>query len=171
MSVRKAKVIEPKELDLDEVIERAVQRHGASQEAVISILGEVNQAMGYIPTEALGKIRRLINAPEQGLFLADSHLYAIASFYQMFSLQPKGKHVIRFCESAPCHVVGAGEVLEAIQTELGIHIGETSEDGQWSLLPTSCLGVCGVGPVILIDEELYGNISAENAAEILAKYH
>jgi NADH-quinone oxidoreductase subunit E len=170
MSVRKAKVIESKEMDLDEVVELAVQRHGANREAVISILGEVNQAFGYIPTDALGKIRRLINSPEEGLFLADSHLYAIASFYQMFSLQPKGKHVIRFCESAPCHVVGARQVLEAIQKHLGIQIGETTEDGQWSLLPTSCLGVCAVGPVFLIDEDLCGNLSAENVPEILAKY-
>lgn len=170
MSIRKAKVIEPKEMDLDEVVELAVQRHGANRESVISILGEVNQAFGYIPTEALGKIRRLINSPEQGLFLADSHLYAIASFYQMFSLQPKGKHVIRFCESAPCHVVGARQVLDAIQTHLGIQIGETTKDGQWSLLPTSCLGVCAVGPVFLIDEDLCGNLSAENVPEILSKY-
>jgi NADH:ubiquinone oxidoreductase subunit E len=170
MGVRKAKVIEPKEMDLDEVVKLAVQRHGASREAVISILGEVNQAFGYIPTEALGIIRRSINSPEQGLFLADSHIYAIASFYQMFSLQPKGKHVIRFCESAPCHVVGAREVLEAIQEQLGIQIGETTKDGQWSLLPTSCLGICAVGPVFLIDEDLYGNLTAENAAGILAKY-
>jgi NADH:ubiquinone oxidoreductase subunit E len=171
MGVRKAKAIEPKEMDLDEVVKLAVQHHGASREAVISILGEVNQAFGYIPTEALGKIRRLINSPEEGLFLADSHIYAIASFYQMFSLQPNGRHIIRFCESAPCHVVGALEVLEAIQRHLGIQIGETTEDGQWSLLPTSCLGVCGVGPVFLIDEDLYGNLTAENAAGILAKYH
>ncbi len=170
MSVRKANAIETKEKNLDEVVEQAVQRYGANHEAVISILGEINQAFGYIPIESLGKIRRAINSPEEGLFLADSHLYAVASFYQMFSLQTRGKHVIRFCESAPCHVVGAREVLEAIQSHLGIHIGETSEDGQWSLLPTSCLGVCGVGPVILIDDDLYGNITVENTPLILAKY-
>lgn len=171
MSERKLKVIETQELDLDEVVEQAVERHGASREAVVSILGEVNRAFGYIPAEALGIIRRLMNSPEEGLFLADSHLYAIASFYQMFSLRPTGKHVIRFCESAPCHVVGARQALEAIQEHLGIQVGETTEDGQWSLQATSCLGVCSVGPVFLIDDDLYGNLSAENAPKILARYH
>jgi NADH-quinone oxidoreductase subunit E len=165
------KVIEITEAELKNVVEKAVKRHGTNREAVISILSEVNQAFGYIPTEALGIIRRLINTPEEGLFLADSHLYAIASFYQMFSLKPTGKHVIRFCKSAPCHVVGAREVIEAVEKHLGIQIGETTEDGQWSLLATSCLGVCSVGPVFLVDDEIYGNVTAENTPDILDKYH
>lgn len=157
-----------KEMDLDDVIKQGVRKHGANREAVVSILNEINQAFGYIPNEAFGKIRRLINAPENGLFLADSHLYAVASFYQMFSLQPMGKHVIRFCESAPCHVVGAREVLEAIQEHLGIRVGETTADRKWSLVATSCLGICSVGPVFLIDEDIYGNVTPENVARILA---
>ena len=104
---------------MDDVIERLVQHHGARRAEVIPILSELNETFGYIPVEALGKIRRVINAPEEGLFLADSHLFATASFYSMFSLKPVGKHVIRFCESAPCHVVGAREVIEAIQGSFG----------------------------------------------------
>ena len=98
--------LEYTETQLDAVIQTAVAKHGGGRDAVIPILSEINQTLGFIPTEAFGKIRRLINAPEEGLFLADSHLYAISSFYHMFSLKPTGEHVIRFCESAPCHVVG-----------------------------------------------------------------
>jgi len=161
---------EYKETELDTILQQAVEHHGAKRDAVIPILSEVNQSIGYIPEEALGKIRRLINAPEEGLFLADSHLYAIASFYQMFSLKPLGKHVIRFCESAPCHVVGGRQVIQAIQEHLGIQIGETTADKQWTVLTTSCLGVCSVGPVFLVDEDIYGNVTPEQVPGILAKY-
>jgi NADH-quinone oxidoreductase subunit E len=158
------------EEELDAVIQKSARHHGTKRDAVIPILTEVNQAFGFIPVEALGKIRRLINAPEEGLFLADSHLYAIASFYQMFSLKPTGKHVIRFCESAPCHVVGARQVIQALQEHLGIQVGETSDDQKWTLLTTSCLGICAVGPVFLVDEDLYGNVTPERVPGILAKY-
>jgi NADH-quinone oxidoreductase subunit E len=158
------------EEELDAVIQAAARHHGAKRDATIPILSEVNQAFGFIPTEALGKIRRLINAPEEGVFLADSHLYSIASFYQMFSLKPTGRHVVRFCESAPCHVVGARQVIQALQDHLGIQIGETSDDKKWTLWTTSCLGICAVGPVFLVDEDLYGNVTPERVPEILAKY-
>lgn len=158
------------ELDLETVVDRAVGKHGTGREAVIPILNDINEAFGFISGEALGQIRRRLNTPEEGLFLADSHLYAVASFYQMFSLRPLGKHVIRFCESAPCHVTGARQVIEAIQNHLGIQIGETTPDRQWTLLATSCLGICSVGPVITIDEDIYGNLNAEKVPGILAKY-
>ena len=155
---------------LDEIIQNAVEHHGKGRDAVIPVLSEVNQALGYIPGEAFGKIRRLLNAPEEGLFLADSHLFSIASFYQMFSLKPTGVHVIRFCESAPCHVVGGREVIEALQAHLGIQVGETTPDQQFTLLTTSCLGVCSVGPVFLVDDDIYGNVTPERVPGILAKY-
>jgi NADH:ubiquinone oxidoreductase subunit E len=157
------------ETELDQVIQRLVQHHGARRAEVIPILSELNETFGHIPVEALGKIRRAINTPEEGLFLADSHLYATASFYSMFSLKPVGKHVIRFCESAPCHVVGAREVVEAIQDHLGIKVGETTADNEWTLLTTSCIGLCSVAPVIMIDDQLYGNLTPERIPEILAK--
>lgn len=158
------------EAELDEVIERSVEHQGAQRASVIPIINEINETFGYIPVEALGKIRRLINSPEQGLVLADSQLFAIASFYSMFSLKPLGRHVIRFCESAPCHVVGAREVIEAIQDHLGIQIGETTKDKQFTLMATSCIGICSVGPVFLVDDDLYGNATPERVPGLLEKY-
>lgn len=158
------------EAELDEVIERSVERQGAQRASVIPILNEINESLGFIPVEALGKIRRLINSPEEGLFLADSQLFATASFYSMFSLSPLGRHVIRFCESAPCHVVGAREVIEAIQDHLDIQVGETTHDKQFTLLTTSCIGICSVGPVFLVDDDLYGHVIPERVPAILEKY-
>jgi NADH:ubiquinone oxidoreductase subunit E len=161
---------EVKKLDLASLVSEVVKEHGATPDAIIPILSEINRVLGYIPAAALPEIRRHIQIPQEGVFLADSHLYSAASFYQMFSLQPIGKHVIRFCESAPCHVMGGRQVIQALQDELGLKPGETSEDKKWSLLMTSCLGVCSVGPVFLVDDDIYGNVTAERVPEILARY-
>jgi NADH:ubiquinone oxidoreductase subunit E len=158
------------ETELDEIIQRSVEHQGSQRASVIPILSEINETLGYIPIEALGKIRRAINAPEEGLFLTDSQLFATASFYSMFSLKPLGKHVIRFCESAPCHVVGAREVITAIEEHLGIQVGETTEDQQFTLLTTSCIGICSVGPVFLVDDDLHGNVTPGRVPAILERY-
>ncbi len=158
------------DLDLLELVEKAVKEHGATRDAIIPILSDINRAMGFIPAAALPEIRRHIQIPEEGVFLADSHLYSAASFYQMFSLKPTGIHVVRFCEDAPCHVAGGREVIQALQKHLGLQPGGTSEDGKWSLFMTSCIGICSVGPVFLVDDDVYGNVTPEKVPEILARY-
>ena len=161
---------EARELDLASLVDKVVREHGATRDAIIPILTEINRTLGYIPAAALPEIRRHIQLPQEGVFLADSHFYSAASFYQMFSLQPTGRHVIRFCESAPCHVVGGHQVIRALQGEVGLQPGETSQDRKWSLLMTSCLGVCSVGPVFMVDDDIYGNVTPERVPEILARY-
>ncbi len=159
-----------KDQDILAVVRGAVETHGADREALIPILSEVNRAFGYIPKEALAEIRRLVHKPEEGLFLSDSQLYSIASFYHMLSLRPMGQHVIRFCESAPCHVMGGSQVLQTIKEVLDIGPGETSPDRKWSLMMTSCLGICSIGPVFLIDDEIFGKLTPESIREILRKF-
>ena len=161
---------EAKETDIAELVDRVVREHGATRDAIVPILSDINRVLGYIPEAALPEIRRRIQEPEEGLFLADSHLYSAASFYEMFALRPIGRHVIRFCESAPCHVVGGRQVFQALQDESGLEPGQTSEDMKWSLLTTSCLGVCSVGPAFLVDNDIYGNVTPDRVAEILARY-
>ena len=161
---------EVKEANVASIVEKAIEEHGATRDAVIPILSEVNRSFGYIPAEAFPEIRRRIHIPDEGVFLADSHLYSVASFYQMFSLKPLGRHVVRFCESAPCHVQGGRLVIKALQEELGIQPGETSADKKWSLIMTSCLGICGVGPVVIVDDDVHGNVTPEKVHEILARY-
>jgi NADH-quinone oxidoreductase subunit E len=158
------------QLDLASLVDKVVREHGATRDAIVPILSEINRVLGCIPAAALPEIRRHIQIPEEGTFLADSHLYSAASFYQMFSLKPIGGHVVRFCESAPCHVVGGRPVIQAIQDKLGLQPGETSADRKWSLQMTSCLGVCSVGPVFLVDDDIYGNVTPERVPEILAGY-
>ena len=145
------------------IVQTAVTRHSSSAEALVPILSEINQEVGYLPGQALAELSQLLKVPK-------SHLFSLASFYEMLSTKPRGRHVIQFCESAPCHVVGGREVWQELQDELGLEPGETSEDGKWTLLTSSCLGICGVGPVIIIDDDIYGNVAVERVPEILARY-
>lgn len=158
------------EREISIVVREAIDKHGNHRDALIPILGEINKALGYIPSGALKEVRQLIHAPEERVFVSDSQLFSLASFYSMFTTQPRGKHVVRFCESAPCHVQGGRELIRSLQDVLHLKPGETSPDGKWSLVMTSCLGVCAVGPVILVDEDIYGNVTPDQLPMIFAKY-
>jgi len=144
-------------------VQGAVERYGASPDELIPILNEVNRSIGYLPPDALDEISRQMRVPK-------SQLFSVASFYQMLSTKPRGRHVVKFCESAPCHVVGGRQVWQTLQQKMGLKAGETSMDGKWSLVTTSCLGVCGVGPVVLIDDDIYGNVTPDQLDTILARY-
>lgn len=146
-----------------EAVQKAVEKHGTSIDELIPILNDVNRSLGYLPAQALDEISRQLRVPK-------SQLFSVSSFYRMFSTKPRGRHVIQFCESAPCHVVGGRQVWQKLLDLLGLEPGETSPDGKWTLVTTSCLGVCGVGPVIVIDDDIYGNVAPEQIAEILAHY-
>ncbi len=141
----------------------AVNRHGDSPAELIPILNDINRELGYLPDAALEEVGRQMQIPR-------SKLYSVASFYSMFSMTPRGIHIIQFCESAPCHVVGGREVWQALQAQLNLKSGETSQDGKWTLVTTSCLGVCAVGPVIIVDDDIYGNVTPDQIAGILARY-
>jgi NADH:ubiquinone oxidoreductase subunit E len=149
--------------DVRTVVQQAVSRHGASPEGLIPVLSEVNQALGYLPAAALAEISRQVR-------VSNSQVFSVASFYRMLSTTPRGRHVIQFCESAPCHVVGGREVWRTLLDETQVQPGETSKDGRWTLLTTSCLGVCAVGPVVVIDGDIYGNVDAAQLPQILARY-
>lgn len=147
-----------------QAVQSAVKRYGASQDELIPILNDVNREIGFLPGEALDELSRLLKVPK-------SQLFSVASFYRMLSTKPRGKHVLQFCESAPCHVAGGREVWLAVKEALKIEENETTPDGKWTLLTTSCLGVCGVGPVMMIDDDVIGNVDPAQVPNILAKYH
>jgi NADH-quinone oxidoreductase E subunit len=145
------------------VADRVVDAHNAEQEALVEILREVNDESGHLTETHLRRIAERVELPL-------SKVYSVASFYSLISLKPLGRHVIRFCEDAPCHVAGGKEVWEALEHELGIPFGETTLDGQWSLLTTSCIGACAVGPVMMVDDDIYGNLTPEKVREIIERY-
>lgn len=145
------------------VVEELIERYGDSQEALVEILRDMNQQKGHLTREDLDGVAQRLRIPS-------STVYSVASFYSLISLKPLGKHVIRFCEDAPCHIAGGREIWETLEHEIGVPFGETTLDGQWSLLPTSCIGACAVGPVMMVDDDIYGNLTADKVRAILARY-
>jgi NADH:ubiquinone oxidoreductase subunit E len=149
--------------DIREIVRSLVREHGDEKVELIPILHEVNRELGYISDEAIIELSKRMNIPS-------SHIYSVATFYRMLSTEAHGRHVIQFCESAPCHVAGGRQLWQKLQNELGIKKGETSDDDKWTLLTTSCLGLCGVGPVMVIDNDIYGNVTPDQVPGILANY-
>jgi NADH:ubiquinone oxidoreductase subunit E len=158
------------EQNISAIVQEAIEKHGAKKDALIPILSEVNKVLGYIPAEAFQEVQRQLNAEEEHTYVSKSQLFGLASFYDMLSTKPRGRHVIKFCENAPCHVVGGKAVWDALSDTLDLRNGETTADKKWTLVTTSCLGLCSVGPVVLIDDDLYGNVSPDQVDEILARY-
>ena len=148
---------------ISEAVDDVIGKFGNNRDEIIPILNELNRRIGYLPKEALEEVSSRLQSPK-------SQLFSAATFYHMLSVKPRGRHVIQFCESAPCHVVGGREVWQALQDELQLKSGETSPDGKRSLITTSCLGACGVGPVILVDDDMYGNVSPDQVTDILSRY-
>ncbi len=144
-------------------IAEIIAEHGTNPEALVEILRAINEQRGQLTQEVLLDVAQQMNLPP-------GHVFGVATFYSMLNVIPTGQHVIQMCEDAPCHVAGGQQVWEALQKELGIKFGETTADGQWTLKATSCLGLCAVGPVLTIDGEVFGHVTAERIPEILARY-
>lgn len=123
----------------------------------------IQREYSYIPEEA-------VSAAAQAFGIPKAQAYGVATFYSYFKVGPRGRNVIRICESAPCHIAGADKVIEALEAELGIKMGETSEDGRFTLEFTECVGQCQATPVITINSKPYGDITPEKIAGILADY-
>jgi NADH:ubiquinone oxidoreductase subunit E len=147
----------------EQSVKDALEMYGEKQEELIPILSKVNKELGYLPDDALKAISTKLRIPQ-------SQLYSVASFYKMLFTHKVGRHVVKFCESAPCHVAGGRQVWSALLDELKLKPGETSTDGRWTLVTVSCLGLCSSGPVMMVDEDVYGNLTPEKLPGILAKY-
>jgi len=149
--------------ELKQEISLILQQTKRDREDLIPILHKVTHRFGYISSQALYEISDQTSIP-----LAE--VFSVATFYRMLPTQQRGRHVILFCESLPCHVVGGRELLQALKSEIQLEPGQTSPDQKWTLLTTSCLGVCNFGPVISIDGNIHGNLTPESLPEILNKY-
>ncbi len=135
------------------------KQHGA----LIPLLQSAQDSYGYIPEKAIYYISEVVNIPA-------AEIYGVITFYSQFRLKPLGKNVIRICEGTACHVNGAKNILRVLGNELGIAVGETSEDGVFSLQSVACLGCCSLAPVMMINDETYGNLDPEKTKQVLKKY-
>ena len=139
-----------------------IKKYGDKRENLLQILHDIqNQSdQNYISEENIKTLSEEMKIPV-------SDIKGTASFYTMYSFIPRGKYIIRICESPPCHILGAQTIFDAVEKKLGIKVGETTKDGFFTLEATSCLGICGVAPAMMINDEAYGNLDEKKVNEIL----
>ncbi len=133
------------------------------QSALIAILHEAQERCGYLSNEVMEHIAQVTEVPA-------AEIYGVATFYGYFRLQPQGKHRISVCMGTACYIKGAARILELIEDELDIKTGETTEDRLFTLDETRCIGACGLAPVLMVDEQVYGRVEQEQVKKILAEY-
>ncbi len=144
--------------------EGIIRKYDRSAENLLSILHDLQDAheQHYLTD---GDLRLAADY----LGLPFSFVHGVTTFYTMFSLKPRGRHIIRICQSPPCHLMGATSMARELMRLLGVEIGETTRDGLFTLEMSSCLGICGVAPAMMINDEVYGNLTPERIQEILAE--
>ncbi|OQY59710.1 MAG: NADH-quinone oxidoreductase subunit E [Desulfobacteraceae bacterium 4572_88] len=144
-------------------INETVETHQSRPGCVITVLRECQDTVGYLPVELMDYI-------SLGLNLPPSDVYGVASFYSLFSMTPKGRHIVKLCLGTACYVKGIKEVVERVSNEYGIKEGETTEDRRFSLEAVRCLGACGLAPVVVINQDTHGDVKADGILKILENY-
>lgn len=135
-----------------ETILEVVRKCSREGNGIISILENVQDEFGYLPREALRTV-----AAEAGYPLID--IYGVATFYKSFRLKPRGKYFITVCSGTACHVRGSQRILEKIEKDLDIEVGETTKDKLFTLEAVNCLGACALGPVVVVNDQYHGNMT------------
>jgi len=130
---------------------------------LINVLHKTQEAFGYLPAEVQQVIARELNVSE-------AKVYGVVSFYTFFTMKPKGKYKISVCTGTACYVRGAEKVVDELKEELNIEVGEVTPDGQFSLDCLRCVGACGLAPVMLIGDKVYGRIDPKEIRGILDSY-
>lgn len=136
-------------------------RYPVKQGALLPILHAVQDELGSLSVEALEWVARKVEVPP-------ATVYGVATFYPMFRMEPVGRHHIKVCASLPCALAGCQELIKALEEKLGIEVGQTTPDGEFTLSKTECLAACTEAPAVLINKKLHRKVTAVNASEFLA---
>lgn len=127
---------------------------------LIATLHKAQDLYGYLSKEVMNVIAETLRIPT-------AHIWGVATFYHYFKLVPQGKYTISVCMGTACYVKGAAEILDTVREHLNVKVGETSDDGIFTLQEARCLGACGLAPVMMIDDKIYGNLTPKSTREIL----
>ena len=144
-------------------LKEVIAAHKEQPGGLMPVLQQAQEIYGYLPIEVQTMIA-------EGLGLSLSGVYGVATFYSQFSLSPKGENRISVCLGTACYVKGADKILAALEEKLGIKVGECTDDGIFSLDSTRCIGACGLAPVMMINDDVYGKLTVEQLDDILKKY-
>lgn len=147
----------------DEKIGEILAKYKKDKSNLIQILNEVQETYGYIPEHAQLEISKYLD-------IEMAEIYGVITFYARFSLKPKGKYNIAVCLGTACFVKGSEQILKTVKRKLGIDVGETTEDGKFSIEATRCIGACGLAPVFTVNDEVYGKATPELVDKIIDEY-
>ena len=143
-----------------EQLDRLLNRHKPGASSLIPVLQDVQEQYNYLPEQALQRTSDYLQVPL-------TRVYGVASFFSMFSLEPRGRFHVQLCLGTACHVRGAGGILKNMERELHIPCGSTTDDRLFSLEAVRCLGCCGLAPVAMVNREIYGHLTLQSASELL----
>ena len=147
----------------EERLRKVIEEHKGQPGATMPVLQAAQEIFGYLPEEVQIMVA-------EGLDIPLSEVYGVATFYAQFVLEPQGEHVIGVCLGTACYVKGSQAVLDRLAEELKVPVGKTTADGKFTLNATRCLGACGLAPVMMIGDEVYGRLTPDEIPGILAKY-
>lgn len=133
------------------------------QTSLITIMHFAQEKYGYLSKDVMEHICQTTKVPS-------AEIYGVATFYSYFKLKPQGKHQISLCMGTACYIKGAGKLLELLEEELGVGVGETTEDNLFTFNETRCVGACGLAPVLMIDDKVFGRVEPEQLKGILNDY-
>lgn len=134
------------------LIEATMRRNGYRADALIETLHKVQETFGYLDDDSLRYVARKLH-------VAPSQVYGVATFYHFFTLKPQGKHVCAVCTGTACYIKGAEKIIDDMHARYGIEPGETTPDGEISLLTVRCVGACGLAPAVVLDGDVQGNVT------------
>lgn len=144
-------------------IEAICKEYNYDKGELINVLHQTQNTFGYLPED----VQEII---AENLSTSLAQVYGVVSFYSFFTMTPKGKHPINICKGTACYVRGAEKIIDEFKTLLDINIGETTKDEKFSLSSLRCIGACGLAPVVLIGDKVYGRVTLDNVKEILDEY-
>jgi bidirectional [NiFe] hydrogenase diaphorase subunit len=144
------------------IVEATARRHGKESHALIETLHTVQECFGYLDDTALRFVAGMLRVPL-------SRVYGAATFYHFFTLKPKGKHTCVVCTGTACYIKGAAGLLDALENQFGIKPGETTPDGELSVLTARCVGSCGLAPAVVLDSTVLGKVGAEAMLDRIGK--
>ncbi len=146
-----------------EALERIIERALGVEGALIQVLHEAQALFGYLPADVQRRVA-------EGLALPLSKVNGVVTFYNYFRTEPRGEVVISVCTGTACHVKGADRVVDVLAERLGIGPGETSPDGRFTIQGVRCIGACGLAPVMMVNDDVYGKLDRRRINEILAQF-
>jgi len=144
-------------------IDAIMETYEGKPSSILAILQDVQEKEKYLPREALEYISQKMQLPLTNVF-------RIATFYNALSLKPRGRHTIDVCLGTACHVRGGNKIMEKLERDLGVPVGETTKDQRFTLTSVRCLGCCSLAPVMVVDEKVYGRLAQEKVSGLLKEY-